>query len=105
MNEDKATGVLDQVKGSVKQAFGEATNNQSLANEGAADQVKGHAKEAWGSVKDTASNLNHSRDAEDAKLHTEQNAHSFRDSVTNAAESAKESIQRGLHNLEHKAND
>jgi uncharacterized protein YjbJ (UPF0337 family) len=105
MNEDKATGLLDQVKGSVKQAFGEATNNQSLANEGAADQVKGHAKEAWGSVKDTASNLGHSNDAEEAKLHSEQHATNLRDKITDAAASAKESIQRGLNHLEHKAND
>ena len=67
MNESNATGVFDQVKGKIKQAFGEATDNQSLANEGAADQVKGHAEEAWGNVKDTAHDVSHSRTAEETR--------------------------------------
>jgi uncharacterized protein YjbJ (UPF0337 family) len=105
MNETNAAGVLDQAKGKLKQAFGEATNDQSLANEGAADQVKGHAKEAWGNVKDTASDLKHSREAEDTKLHSEEHAHNLRDTITNAAEKTKDSISRGLDHLTHKANE
>ena len=54
MNSSNVEGVFDQAKGKIKQAFGEATDNHSLANSGAADQVKGHAKEAWGNVKDAA---------------------------------------------------
>ena len=105
MNESNASGVLDQAKGKLKQAFGEATNDQSLANEGAADQIKGHAKETWGNVKDTASNLQHSNQAEGTKLHSEEHAHNFRDSITNAAENTKNSINRGLDHLTHKANE
>ena len=42
--ENKAKGKLDEVAGKIKQAVGEATNNQSMANRGAAQQVKGKAK-------------------------------------------------------------
>ncbi len=105
MNESNASGVFDQAKGKLKQAFGEATNDQSLANEGAADQVKGHAKEAWGNVKDTASDLKHSHEAEDTKLHSEEHSRNLRDSITNAAEHTKDSINRGLDHLTHKANE
>ena len=104
MNDDKTAGVFDQAKGKVKQAFGEATDNQSLANEGAADQVKGHAKETWGSVKDSAHNLANSNEAARTHANADAHAHNLRDDVTNAAENAKHSIQHGLDNLEHKAN-
>ena len=104
MNSSKASGVFDQAKGKVKQAVGETFNNQSLANEGAADQVKGHAKEAWGSVKDAAHNLGHSTSATREKVTAEEDAQDTRNSVTRGAAHVKESIQRGLGNLEHKTN-
>jgi uncharacterized protein YjbJ (UPF0337 family) len=104
MNESKASGVLDQTKGKIKQAVGETFNNQSLANEGAADQVKGHAKEAWGNVKDAAHNLSHSATATDEKLRAEEDAHDAREHVTSGAASVKESIKHGLDHLQHKAN-
>ncbi len=105
MNESNASGLLDQAKGKVKQAFGEATDNQSLANEGAADQVKGNVKEAWGNTKDTAHDLSHSRTAEKTHEDSTHTSNSLRDDVTNAAEHAKQSMNRGLDNLKHKAND
>jgi uncharacterized protein YjbJ (UPF0337 family) len=105
MNESKAEGVFDQAKGKIKQAFGEATNDQSLANSGAADEVKGHAKETWGSVKDTASDLAHSHAAESTRVHSEHESTGLRDDITNAAQHAKESIQHGLDHLKHKANE
>ena len=105
MNESNASGVLDQAKGKLKQAFGEATNDQSLANEGAADQVKGHIKEAWGNTKDTAADLNHSRDAQTVSTDSQVHAHSLRDDITHAAESTKDSFNRGLDHLKQKAND
>jgi uncharacterized protein YjbJ (UPF0337 family) len=101
MNTSHVEGAVDTAKGKIKQAVGETFNNQSLANEGAADQVKGQAKEAWGSVKDTASNLgNNERATHEVKA--EKSSHDFRQSVTNAAEHAKESIQRGLDKMEGK---
>ncbi len=103
MNNSSVSGSLDEAKGKVKQALGETFNDQSLANEGAADQVKGHAKQAWGSVKDTASDLKNSNTATEERAHAENTGHSLRDTITNAAADAKESIQRGLNHLEHKA--
>jgi uncharacterized protein YjbJ (UPF0337 family) len=109
MNDDKAVGVLDQAKGKIKEAFGNATGNERLANEGAADQVKGHAKETWGNIKDTASHLGDStrtttyeRDA-DARSDVHETGKSFRDEVTDGAAHLKDSIKRGLDHLEHKA--
>ncbi len=109
MNTSKTEGVFDQAKGKIKQAVGEATNNQSLANSGAADQVKGHAKEAWGNVKDTAADLNERAaartetrtDATRADAHAEGNH--LRDKVANTAANVKDSINRGLDNLENKS--
>jgi uncharacterized protein YjbJ (UPF0337 family) len=105
MNEDNASGKFDQIAGKIKQGVGEAVGNEKLANEGAADQVKGHAKEAWGNVKDTASDLHDSTRsdahvrAEETKVHAEQTGHDVRDSITSAAEHAKDSISRGLDHL------
>ena len=104
MNDSKAEGVFDELKGKIKQGFGEATNNQSIANEGAADQVKGHAEETWGNVKDTAHNIGHSNQTTDTRLHAESDAHNTRNSIVDGAEHLKDSIKHGLDNLEHKAN-
>lgn len=98
MNSSKIEGVFDEAKGKVKQAFGEATNNQSVANSGAADEVKGHAKETWGNVKDTASNVGSTTDAK-ADAHEQNEGHSFRESVTSAAANVKDSVSHGLDNL------
>ena len=105
MNDSKVAGTFNDAKGSVKQAVGETFNDQSLANEGAADQVKGKAQQAWGSAKDAVHNLTHSDTATDEKLKAEDGSHKFRDEITNAAESVKNSIQSGLGHLEHKAKD
>ena len=104
MNSSNVEGVFDQAKGKIKQAFGEATDNQSLANSGAADQVKGHAKEAWGNVKDAAHDTGtvHETRAEERE-HAE--GHNLRESLTSTAANVKDSINRGLNHLEHKAND
>ena len=104
MDSNKVEGTFDKAKGSVKQAVGETFNDQSMANEGAADQVKGSAKQAWGSVKDSARNLTHSNTANETKTEAENDAHNTREDITDAAQKAKDNIQRGLGNLEHKAN-
>ena len=103
MNTSNTEGVFDQAKGKVKQAFGEGTDNQSLANEGAADQVKGHAKEAWGNVKDTANDVTRT-DQTRADAHAQNEGHSLRESLTSTAANVKNSINRGLDHLEHKSN-
>ena len=105
MNDSKAEGSFNELKGKIKQGVGETFNDQSLANEGAADQVKGHAQQTWGSVKDTAHNLTHSDTATHEKLEAEHDAHETRNSVTSAFEHAKDSVQHGLDHLTHKANE
>jgi len=108
MNDSKASGIFDEAKGKLKQAVGETFNDQSMANSGAADEVKGHAEQAWGSVKDIAHDITHGRRVNevetDSEIRAERADHNVRDSITNAAASAKESIQRGLGHLEHKTN-
>ncbi len=103
MNDSKVEGLFDEAKGKVKQTFGESTNNQSVANEGAADQVKGHAEQTWGNVKDTAHDVTH-HDTTTASAETQHTSHGLRDDVTNAAEHMKDSINHGLDSLKHKAN-
>ena len=110
MNQSHVKAAIDQTKGKVKEAIGNATGNDRLANSGAMDQVKGHAEEAWGNVKDAASNLRDSvkskagttayeREA-DARAESHQANASLRDKVTAGAERAKDSINRGLDNLQ-----
>jgi uncharacterized protein YjbJ (UPF0337 family) len=48
MNKDQVTGKIDQAVGKVKQNVGEAVGNDELANKGVLDQVKGAVKETWG---------------------------------------------------------
>ena len=48
MNTDQIKGKLQDAIGHIKQAAGEATGNDRVANEGLADQVKGSTRETWG---------------------------------------------------------
>ncbi len=48
---------IDQAKGKVKEAVGDATGNRDLENEGKLDQAKGKAKEALENVKDAVRKL------------------------------------------------
>jgi len=54
---DKAEGTWDETKGKVKEAVGDATDNEDLQGEGVADQVKGKAEQAWGNVKEAAEDV------------------------------------------------
>ena len=104
MNTSHAEGAFDEAKGKLKQAVGETFNDQSLANSGAADQVKGHAEQTWGSVKDTARDIG-GTERTHTEVRAEEHGHNLRDSVTNAAEHAKDSIQHGLDNLRGKSRE
>jgi uncharacterized protein YjbJ (UPF0337 family) len=98
MSTETVSGKFDQLKGQVKQSFGEATGNDRLANEGVADQVKGHVKEAWGNTKDAARSV--SRDANTdaevehahAKAEGERAAHNVRDGIAHAAHAVKDAV-------------
>ena len=50
-------GVLNQVKGRVKQAVGDLTDDRSMHAEGTKDKVKGKLQEAYGDVKEKEARL------------------------------------------------
>jgi uncharacterized protein YjbJ (UPF0337 family) len=106
--ENKMKGKYDEVAGKVKQAVGEATHNDKIANKGAAQQVKGHAEQAWGSVKsaanDTAANAK-ARANESRAVHEdehERKAHDVRQSVTSTAQNVKNHIQNSVDDFRAK---
>jgi len=49
-NKNEIEGNFDQAKGQVKQAVGDATDNEQLQAEGTWDRVKGAVKEGAGEV-------------------------------------------------------
>jgi uncharacterized protein YjbJ (UPF0337 family) len=101
--ESTLKGKFDEVAGSVKQAFGEATNNDSVANAGAAQQVKGHAEQTWGSVKSATSDsvnearAEHNEAQANREATGEHKAHDIRESIVSTAQNVKEKIQDSLH--------
>lgn len=50
--EDKLSNKAQELKGKVKEGAGDATDNESLENEGRTDQAKGNLKQAGEKVKD-----------------------------------------------------
>ena len=48
MNENEINGKADQLKGKAKQAWGRATDNEQLHDEGVADDVGGEVEEKIG---------------------------------------------------------
>lgn len=51
MNRDELDGKLDRAKGEVKQAFGHATNNERLHDEGVSDEASGKVQEGFGKAR------------------------------------------------------
>ena len=54
---DKAKGTMNEVKGQVKQAAGDATDNESMQSSGKMDEMKGKAQQGMGKVKDKVDDL------------------------------------------------
>jgi uncharacterized protein YjbJ (UPF0337 family) len=108
MSTETLTGKLNQLKGKVKQSFGEATNDESLANSGVADQVKGHVKEAWGNTKDAAHSVSEDAKARaeaehaEAKAKGEDTDHNVRESIVNAAQNFKDAVVRHTDEIKSK---
>jgi len=50
-NRDELDGKTDQLKGRVKQAWGDVTNNERLHEEGVADEAAGDVKEGFGKAR------------------------------------------------------
>ena len=48
MNRDEMKGKTDQVKGKIKQAAGDLTDNDQLHDEGVADEAAGDVQEGFG---------------------------------------------------------
>ena len=48
MNRDEVDGKVDQLKGKMKQATGDLTDNQQLHDEGVADEAAGDVQEGFG---------------------------------------------------------
>jgi uncharacterized protein YjbJ (UPF0337 family) len=48
MNRDEIKGKGDQIKGKVKQAAGDLTDDERLRDEGVADEAKGDIQEGFG---------------------------------------------------------
>jgi uncharacterized protein YjbJ (UPF0337 family) len=48
MNRDELDGKADQIKGKVKKAAGDLTDNDRLHDEGAADEAAGEVQEGFG---------------------------------------------------------
>ena len=48
MNRDELDGKTEQLKGKLKQAAGDLTDNDSLHDEGVADEASGNVQEGFG---------------------------------------------------------
>lgn len=51
MNRDEIEGKAEQIKGKVKQAAGDLTDNEELHGEGVADEAAGNVQEGFGTVR------------------------------------------------------
>jgi uncharacterized protein YjbJ (UPF0337 family) len=91
MNKDELGGKADEIKGGAKQAAGEATGNQGLANEGVVDQAKGAVKQTWGNLKDAAAEADKRR-REDA----ERQAANARAGVRNTVEDIEQKVNQKI---------
>lgn len=48
MNKDEINGKADQIKGKIKQATGDLTDDENLHDEGVADEAAGSVQEGFG---------------------------------------------------------
>lgn len=102
ISDSTVKGKLDEIGGKVKQAFGDATGDQSTANSGAAQEVKGHGEQAWGSVKEgvhDSTSSNTGGTFSDANTAGDNAAHDTRNSVTSTAENVKDHIKNAVDDL------
>ena len=57
-NRDELDGKSEQVKGRVKQAWGDVTNNERLHDEGVADEAAGNVQEGFGRARRKVGEVN-----------------------------------------------
>ena len=53
MNKDQVSGVVDDLKGKVKEEWGKVTNSPGTQADGLKDQVKGKVEKGYGDTKET----------------------------------------------------
>jgi uncharacterized protein YjbJ (UPF0337 family) len=51
MNKNEIDGKIDRLKGNIKESVGNATNDESLRDEGVADQAAGNVEEGFGKAR------------------------------------------------------
>jgi uncharacterized protein YjbJ (UPF0337 family) len=51
MNKDELDGKIDRLKGNIKEAVGDATDDEQLRDEGIADQAAGNIQEGFGKAR------------------------------------------------------
>jgi uncharacterized protein YjbJ (UPF0337 family) len=51
MNKNELDGKVDRMKGNIKETVGNATNDESLRDEGVADQAAGNVEEGFGKAR------------------------------------------------------
>ncbi len=97
ISDSTVKGKLNEVAGKAKQAIGEATGNDSLANRGAGQEVKGHTEQSWGSVKEAVHDSStHTTTGTSTTTGTTHGTagHDIRESITSTAANVKDSIKR-----------
>ena len=97
LSDSTAKGKWNEFAGKAKQAFGEATGDQSAANNGAAQEVKGQGEQALGSVKEAAHDTGE-RNEPTADAH----AHNLRQGVTSAAANIKKGVENAADGFKNK---
>jgi len=63
---NQTSGAFNQIKGKVKQAVGDITDDHSMHASGTKDKIKGKLQEAYGNIKEKESDLKRDlRDVDD----------------------------------------
>jgi uncharacterized protein YjbJ (UPF0337 family) len=63
MNNSKVKGTTDELLGSAKQEVGKLTGDSTLQVEGIIQQAKGNLENAWGNAKDVVNEANEKPEA------------------------------------------
>ena len=66
---NQAVGTLNQIKGKVKQAVGDLTDDRSMHASGTKDKIKGKLQEAYGDIKEKEARLEADlKDVDDGRI-------------------------------------
>jgi uncharacterized protein YjbJ (UPF0337 family) len=65
---NQAGGVLNQIKGRVKQAAGDLTGDHSMHASGTKDRIKGNLQEAYGNIKEKEDEIERKLGVDDDRI-------------------------------------